>query len=89
MITTGTVHLVFVSDAEAYGNSYYGNGTGPIVYTSVSCEGTEASIANCPFKIQTATCDHSEDVGVRCPTSKSTCNSTITLALLRHCSRSM
>ncbi|KAK3087601.1 hypothetical protein FSP39_008130 [Pinctada imbricata] len=49
------------------GNSYYGNGTGPILLDDVKCLGTEPGLGACdhkPFGVNN--CGHSEDAGVMC-----------------------
>ena len=47
--------------------SYFGRGTGPIFFQSLSCRGTEVSILQCPRSFNTYSyCSHSRDAGVRC-----------------------
>ena len=50
--------------------SYFGVGTGPILYAYLNCDGTETALSDCssyrsyPFGVS-----HSSDVGVRCNTA--------------------
>ena len=49
----------------------FGRGTGPIVLTSVDCNGTESSLLSCSHQVFGATyCLHSNDAGVVCPSCK-------------------
>ena len=49
----------------------FGQGSGPIYFDNLACEGNEPSILHCP---QNPTgqhdCSHSQDVGVVCETGK-------------------
>ena len=50
--------------------SGFTNGVGQIWLDNVQCRGTEARLIDCPaLPIGTHNCVHSEDAGVRCPTS--------------------
>ncbi len=44
------------------------SGTGPIYLESLSCSGSESTILDCQLfsTLGVTTCDHSEDVGVKC-----------------------
>ena len=44
---------------------YYGEGSGPILVSSVSCSGSEEDISSCSHSHFT-TYDHQYDVGVQC-----------------------
>ena len=57
---------------RAPARAIYGEGTGPIYYDDVACTGSEARLVNCShsgFGIHN--CQHSEDAGVECSTTKS------------------
>ena len=49
---------------------YYGSGSGPIHLDYVVCSGTEYSLTDCQTRNKTRQSSHSEDVGVKCQTSK-------------------
>nr|XP_061801614.1 scavenger receptor cysteine-rich domain-containing group B protein-like [Nerophis lumbriciformis] len=54
----------------AWGEAYFGQGTGTILLDNLKCNGTELSLQNCshiPWNVHN--CDHSEDVGVTCSLS--------------------
>ena len=52
------------------GNTY-GSGLGQIWLYDVKCTGTETSLADCEHRgWGVHTCDHSEDVSIRCSNSK-------------------
>ena len=60
--------LGFGSSGTAVYSAGFGQGSGPILLSSVTCSGNEASIANCVhlgLNI-TSSCSHSEDAGVIC-----------------------
>ncbi len=46
-------------------SSVFGIGTGPIAFNYIRCAGTEARLMDCPT-ISSRSCNHNEDVGVRC-----------------------
>ena len=48
--------------------AFFGEGTDTILITNVACSGEEMLLANCTYeKVTPASCDHSEDAGVVCP----------------------
>ncbi|WAR31476.1 LG3BP-like protein, partial [Mya arenaria] len=64
----GGATAVTINDPE-----YFGKGTGPIWMDDVKCEATEPDLSSCPQKfLNTSDCEHSEDVGVICPTGSQT-----------------
>ena len=44
----------------------FGQGTGPIHRTEVTCQGFEPNLFTCPARSNTTSCDHSLDAGVVC-----------------------
>ena len=46
--------------------AYFGQGTNPIHFDSLACNGNESSVLQCSFSGGTA-CTHTMDVGVQCP----------------------
>ena len=56
---------------------YFGEGSGPIHFDNVVCSGREYNLTDCQLKIGTRQSTHTEDVGVKCQTSKS--NSSVSL----------
>ena len=60
------------SNATAFNNAYFGQGTGPIHLDDLSC--VESSLFSCTYS-STHNCVHSEDAGVSCSSSSSTTSS--------------
>ena len=59
--------LGFHSSVYAYGSAYYGQGTGPIWLSRLSCFGNESSLFECgQFDVWTKNCTHSDDASVYC-----------------------
>ena len=50
--------------------AYFGEGSGPIHLDYVLCSGTEYNLTDCQIGNRTRQSSHSEDVGVKCQTSK-------------------
>ena len=50
--------------------AYFGSGSGPIHLDYVVCSGTEYNVTDCQTGNKTRQSSHSEDVGVKCETSK-------------------
>ena len=50
--------------------AYFGSGSGPIHLDYVVCSGTEYNVTDCQIQNETRQSSHSEDVGVKCQTSK-------------------
>lgn len=51
----------------AYSGAHFGQGTGPIVYDDVICNGPEAELLNCHHPgLGINNCGHDEDAGVKC-----------------------
>lgn len=63
------MQLLLCPGAVAFKNAYFGAGSGNIWLDNVYCAGTEANIFSCPRAagVGVHNCDHSEDVGIRCP----------------------
>ena len=49
----------------------FGQGTGPIVLSSVYCQEDENLLVNCSFSYGSGDCFHNEDAGVQCLESPS------------------
>lgn len=63
----------FVSrtNAQAFGGSHFGIGSGTIVYDDLGCTGSEPALFKCPnAELGHHKCAHTEDVGVSCGKSK-------------------
>ena len=59
--------LGYSSATFALGVAFYGKGSGPIYYNNLSCNGTEARLADCPHPgIGSGNCSHSKDAAVGC-----------------------
>ena len=60
--------LGFGSSGTAIGSAGFGQGSGSIWLDSVSCTGSESTLASCGhFGVNiTKSCSHAEDAGVRC-----------------------
>lgn len=51
----------------AFGEAYFGAGSGTIVFQDITCNGTEADLIHCRHTAMGyAHCNHNEDAGVRC-----------------------
>ena len=61
-------HLGFGSSGTAIGSAGFGQGSGSIWLDSVTCTGSESTLASCGHLGVgvTRSCNHSEDAGVRC-----------------------
>ena len=59
--------LGFHSGVIAYGSARYGQGTGPIWLSRLSCIGTESNLFECgQLSVSTKNCTHSNDASVLC-----------------------
>ena len=54
------------SDATAFSNANFGQGTVPILLDDVACTATQPRLIDCSYDSNTADCSHSHDAGVRC-----------------------
>ena len=53
--------------ATAYGDAYFGAGTGPILLDDVACTSSASQLLECSSRpILTHNCDHHADAGVGC-----------------------
>ena len=58
---------LFSTDAEVYGEAYFGEGQGDIYIVNVECTGSEDRLEDCPASdVGDHDCSHSEDAGVAC-----------------------
>ena len=62
--------LSFLLGATGQTGAYFGPGSGPIHLDYVVCSGTEYNFTDCQVGKGTTQSSHSEDVGVKCQTSK-------------------
>ena len=59
--------LGFYSWVNAYRSAYYGQGTGPIWLSKLSCFGNESNLFECAqLNSSTKNCTHSDDAAVQC-----------------------
>ena len=59
--------LGFYSSVRAYGSARYGQGTGAISLSRLSCIGNESSLTECSqLHFGTKNCTHSDDASVYC-----------------------
>ena len=60
--------LGFESSGTAVGSAGFGQGSGPIWLDSVTCTGSESTLASCSHLgiNVTRSCSHAKDAGVRC-----------------------
>ena len=59
-----------------YTNAYFGQGAGLILFTGLTCTGTESSLFSCAYSnifIGLTTCSHTHDAGVMCSSGWQTC----------------
>ena len=57
----------YVGASEAHKESFFGQGSGPILQLDSSCAGQEVDIALCFYEVSTIhDCDHNNDAGVTC-----------------------
>ena len=57
---------MFQTDATAYSNAHFGQGSGAVVLDDVQCTGTEETLVDCLYGNSTLDCTHSDDAGVHC-----------------------
>ena len=62
-------HVTYLG-ATGHNGAYFGPGSGPIHLDYVVCSGTEYNLTDCQVGKRTRQSSHSEDVGVKCQTSK-------------------
>ena len=59
--------LGFYSSVTAYESAHYGQGTGPILLSKLSCFGNESGLTDCSqLSMGTKNCTHSDDAAVYC-----------------------
>lgn len=59
-------------NAVPYGESYFGQGIGKILFGQLSCNGYEMDLIHCSHSLSASKCAHNEDAGVRCSKKTST-----------------
>ena len=65
-LMTTHVDLIINSGVKLFSSNKFGRGTGPVVFTGLSCTGNEQSIINCPHSSQSYYSSHYSDIGIRC-----------------------
>ena len=63
------MYMPHILAGKAYGNAYYGQGTGPIFIDSVMCGSSHTKLLQCPTSpiLQVSTnCGHDDDAGISC-----------------------
>ena len=66
MVFVGTCNLPFHSDVAAFSNAAFGQGTGPIYLTNVTCGATEIRLIDCPYSSDVSALTHADDAGASC-----------------------
>ena len=61
--------LLLFSGSVALNGAHFGEGSGPVHMTYVSCTGSENTLLQCSHTTS-HNCDHREDAGVRCTLSE-------------------
>ena len=62
--------IVFFPGATQQTGGYFGAGSDPIHFDDVVCSGREYNLTDCQLRNGTRQSNHTEDVGVKCQTSK-------------------
>ena len=63
--TACKLHTLTVG-VQVFTSSYFGQGTGPVLFTGLSCTGTEYSLTDCTQSSSSYNQYHSSDIGVHC-----------------------
>ena len=66
VVFVGTCNLPFLSDVQAFSNAAFGQGTGPIYLTNVTCGATEIRLIDCPYSSDVSGLTHANDAGASC-----------------------
>ena len=61
-----TCNLSFKPDVQSLPNAAFGQGTGPIYLTNVTCGATEIRLIDCPYSSDVSGLTHADDAGARC-----------------------
>ena len=67
------IHCICSGSLTTYGSAYFGPGSGIILLSGVTCNGTEATLLLCQHRnsiIGSTNCSHSSDVAISCSSSK-------------------
>ena len=62
----GLICSWFDVGVQIFSSNTFGQGSGPVLFNSLSCTGNELSIINCPHSSQSYSYSHSGDIGIRC-----------------------
>ena len=66
MLFIDTCNLPFKPDVQYYPNAAFGQGTGPIYLTNVTCGATEIRLIDCLYSSDVSGLTHANDAGARC-----------------------
>ena len=66
MLFIDTCNLPFKPDVQSFPNAAFGQGTGPIYLTNVTCGTTEIRLIDCPYSSDVSGLTHANDAGARC-----------------------
>ena len=58
--------LILCTGVQLFRSSYYGQGTGPIVFADLNCDGSESKLEDCSFSSTTYNYSHYNYVGLHC-----------------------
>ena len=59
-------HALSHAGVHLFVSTYYGQGTGPIVFNYLDCDGSESRLEDCYFDMNAYYFSHSYDVGLHC-----------------------
>jgi len=58
--------LGYGSFGTATHSALFGRGTGPILFTNVTCNGNESRLISCSYHLANESCSHYESAGIIC-----------------------
>ena len=60
------ISILVYAGVEALNHASFGEGSGRIWLTNISCSGNERSLVNCHISSEVTSCTHAQDAGIRC-----------------------